>query len=184
MRNSSYLCRLFSRRDFPFDLKRMLFYHIFFQVFKGWIPLRVNTGELVKNLDETFFQFVFLFHLDTGHKLNAHKTFRRRPGRLLNVSCKFNLRPLSSGFHCEIIQDIFSIKQLLKKKQFSLRLKRQRKFKNKKKKKMHETFLKVSIIPRLSQVDLKKHTIKYEFFFIIGVQKQYFVCVLKKNLFL
>ena len=176
----------------------MLFYHIFFQVFKGWIPLRVNTGELVKNLDETFFQFVFLFHLDTGHKLNAHKTFRRRPGRLLNVSCKFNLRPLStgmlgiwgcdncqsSGFHCEIIQNIFSIKQLLKKKQFSLRLKRQRKFKNKKKKKMHETFLKVSIIPRLSQVDLKKHTVKYEFFFIIGVQKQYFVCVLKKNLFL
>ena len=46
---------------------------------------------------------------------------------------------------------------------------------------MHETFLKVSIIPRLSQVDLKKHTVKYEFFFIIGVQKQYFVCVLKKK---
>ena len=31
--------------------------------------------------------------LDTGRKLNVHKTFRRRPGRLLNVLCTFNLRP-------------------------------------------------------------------------------------------
>ena len=29
---------------------------------------------------------------DTGRKLNIHKTFRRRPGRLLNVLCTFNLR--------------------------------------------------------------------------------------------
>ena len=28
----------------------------------------------------------------TGRKLNVHKTFRRRPGRLLNVLCTFNLR--------------------------------------------------------------------------------------------
>ena len=26
--------------------------------------------------------------VDTGHKLNVHKTFIRRPGRLLNVLCK------------------------------------------------------------------------------------------------
>ena len=31
---------------------------------------------------------------DTGRKLNVHKTFRRRPGRLLNVLCTFNLRPV------------------------------------------------------------------------------------------
>ena len=30
-------------------------------------------------------------------KLNVHKTFRRRPGRLLNVLCTFNLRPVSTG---------------------------------------------------------------------------------------
>ena len=30
-------------------------------------------------------------------KLNVHKTFRRRPGRLLNVVCTFNLRPVSTG---------------------------------------------------------------------------------------
>ena len=35
--------------------------------------------------------------VDTGHKLNVHKTFRRRPGRLLNVLCPFNLRPVSTG---------------------------------------------------------------------------------------
>ena len=36
--------------------------------------------------------------IDTGRKLNAHKTFRRRPGRLLNVLCTFNLRPVSTGY--------------------------------------------------------------------------------------
>ena len=29
--------------------------------------------------------------------MNVHKTFRRRPGRLLNVLCTFNLRPVSTG---------------------------------------------------------------------------------------
>ena len=36
--------------------------------------------------------------VDTGRKLNVHKTFRRRPGRLLNVLCTFNLRPVSTGW--------------------------------------------------------------------------------------
>ena len=35
--------------------------------------------------------------VDTGRKLNVHKTFRRRPGRLLNVLCTVNLRPVSTG---------------------------------------------------------------------------------------
>ena len=35
--------------------------------------------------------------VDTGRKLNVHKTLRRRPGRLLNVLCTFNLRPVSIG---------------------------------------------------------------------------------------
>ena len=35
--------------------------------------------------------------VDTGRKLNVHKTFRRRPGLLLNVLCTFNLRPVSTG---------------------------------------------------------------------------------------
>ena len=37
------------------------------------------------------------YPVDTGRKLNVHKTFRRRPGRLLNVLCTFNLRPVSTG---------------------------------------------------------------------------------------
>ena len=36
--------------------------------------------------------------VETGRKSNLHKTFRRRPGRLLNVLCTFNLRPVSTGF--------------------------------------------------------------------------------------
>ena len=35
--------------------------------------------------------------VDTGRKLNVHKTFRRRPGRLLNILYTFNLRPVSTG---------------------------------------------------------------------------------------
>ena len=38
------------------------------------------------------------FPVDTGRKLNVHKTFRRHPGRLLYVLCMSNLRPLSTGF--------------------------------------------------------------------------------------
>ena len=38
-----------------------------------------------------------LIALDTGRNLNVHKTFRRRSGRLLNVWCTFNLRPVSAG---------------------------------------------------------------------------------------
>ena len=41
--------------------------------------------------------------IDTGRKLNAHKTFRRRPGRLLNVLCTFMSRLTMDGMlqiHC------------------------------------------------------------------------------------
>ena len=33
--------------------------------------------------------------VDTGRKMNVHKTFKRRPGHLLNVLCTFNLRSVS-----------------------------------------------------------------------------------------
>ena len=46
---------------------------------------------------------LFLFPVDTGRKLNVHKTFRRRPGRLLNVLCTFNLRPVSTGLSTTLI---------------------------------------------------------------------------------
>ena len=38
-----------------------------------------------------------LFPVDTGWKMNVHKTFRSRPGRLLNVLCTFSLCPVSIG---------------------------------------------------------------------------------------
>ena len=47
-----------------------------------------------------FFQIVYNkrhIPVDTGRKLNVHKTFRRRPGRLLDVLCTFNLCPMSMG---------------------------------------------------------------------------------------
>ena len=41
-------------------------------------------------------QFV-TFPVDTERKLNVHNAFRKCPGRLLNVLCTFNLRPVSTG---------------------------------------------------------------------------------------
>ena len=35
--------------------------------------------------------------VDIARQFNVHKTFRRRPGRLLNVLCTFSLRPVSTG---------------------------------------------------------------------------------------
>ena len=40
-----------------------------------------------------------IYPVDTERKLNVHKTFRGRPGRLLNVLCTFNLRPVSAEIH-------------------------------------------------------------------------------------
>ena len=37
--------------------------------------------------------------VDRGRKLNVHKTFRRRPGRLLNVLCTFNFVLCLLGYH-------------------------------------------------------------------------------------
>ena len=36
--------------------------------------------------------------VDTGRKLNVHKTLRRRPGRQVNVLCTLNLRPVFTGY--------------------------------------------------------------------------------------
>ena len=37
-------------------------------------------------------------YLDIGRKLNVHTTFRRRPGRALNVLYTFNLRLVPRGY--------------------------------------------------------------------------------------
>ena len=42
------------------------------------------------------FKFSLRITVDTGRKLNVHRTFRRRSGRVLNVLCTFNLRPVSA----------------------------------------------------------------------------------------
>ena len=52
-------------------------------------------GLLEKNRSATDSSFESVLDLDTRRKLNVHKTFRRRPGRFLNVLRTFNLRPVS-----------------------------------------------------------------------------------------
>ena len=47
--------------------------------------------------------------VDTGRKLKVHKTFRRRPGRLLDVLCTFNLSPVSKGYIVSYIPELLVI---------------------------------------------------------------------------
>ena len=42
------------------------------------------------------------YPVDTGRKFNVHEMLRRRPGRLLNILCTFNLRPVSTGLGTDI----------------------------------------------------------------------------------
>ena len=56
---------------------------------------------MIDNINNPSLLIYFQCHcypLDTGRKLNAHKTFRRCPGRLLNVLCTFILRPVPRGY--------------------------------------------------------------------------------------
>ena len=45
--------------------------------------------------------------LNTGRKLNAHKTSRRCPGRLLNILRTFNLRPVSTEIFKTMLARLF-----------------------------------------------------------------------------
>ena len=60
----------------------------------------IKTQKVIKNLNRPLQQEP----LDTRLKLNVHKSYRRRPGRLLNVLCTFNTRSVSRGKY----QSLFS----------------------------------------------------------------------------
>ena len=60
----------------------------------------IKTQKVIKNLNRPLQQEP----LDTRLKLNEHKSYRRRPGRLLNVLCTFNTRSVSRGKY----QSLFS----------------------------------------------------------------------------
>ena len=51
-----------------------------------------------------------LFPVDIKRNLNVHKMFRICPGRLLNVLCTFNLRPVSTGLYYQVKEDFKIIK--------------------------------------------------------------------------
>ena len=80
---SSSTCKMTSEYFLPLIYKnnrRQVFYII---------CLLINFDEVSSM--KLFFLQTASFLLDTGRKLNVHKTFRRRPWCLLNVLCKFNL---------------------------------------------------------------------------------------------
>ena len=84
----------------PWVLEVQLNLSIF--VLDSWRCLKLLLELLLINekYDKSFFYFGHnIDHpVDTGRKLNVHKTFRRCPGRPLNVLRTFNLRPVSTGW--------------------------------------------------------------------------------------
>ena len=63
------------------------------------------------------------YPVDTGHKLNVHKTFRRRLRRFLNVLCTFNLRPVPTELVdiCDMRSSISYFDQILGKRESQTR---------------------------------------------------------------
>ena len=74
------------------------------QLFLDGGPYHIKTSPLICRVNqwtgyymiETYVMKELRNPVDTGRKLNVHKIFRKRPGRLLNVLCTFNLRPVST----------------------------------------------------------------------------------------
>ena len=79
---------VFKKFDLIITYVNTLYYNFIIYVNNSYYSL-INNPNLIK---ETLQDPV-----DTGRKLNVHKTFRRCPGRLLNVLCTFNLRTVSTG---------------------------------------------------------------------------------------
>ena len=91
---SEYLCSISKIRLLYLQLYTftLAFFSIFFK--------QVRSVKLAHEKRNFWSEFIFLINypVDKGRKLNVHKTFRRRPGRLPNVLCTFNLRPVSTGY--------------------------------------------------------------------------------------
>ena len=76
----------------------------------AWWVMVINHGDKKTRMNQFVFKDLKLFAMsndqidslmntpvDIGRKLNVHKTFRRRPGRLLKVLCTFSLHTVSTG---------------------------------------------------------------------------------------
>ena len=60
----------------------------YMQIFFGNLTFTAKVKDSISGI---------LYPLDTGRKLNVHKTFRKRPRLLLKVLCTFNVRPVFKG---------------------------------------------------------------------------------------
>ena len=69
--------------------------HIHIYIYKYIYHLESNHAAILEEIFLAIFSHRNLVH--AGRKLNAQRMFRRSPGRLLNVLCAVNLRPVSRG---------------------------------------------------------------------------------------
>ena len=80
-------------------MDKKLFEIKLFQQDQKFKPGLLNIFNILKLLSNSLHYRECYFPIDTGRKLNVHKTCRRRPGRLRNVLCTLNLRPVSTGLY-------------------------------------------------------------------------------------
>ena len=114
--------------DIIWKLNHWTLFSLIIEIYLHYFPKRLKCAELGKSMCLTFWvsvpkvfwgytrillssEYLYLFCVDlstksyrdscpadTGRKLKVHKTFRRRPGRLLDVLCTLYLRPVSTGW--------------------------------------------------------------------------------------
>ena len=86
------------------NVSKKLFWFLLKTVFAKSCILDVWLDVWCASNLRVFMKLLGAFPKDTGRKLNVHKTFRRRRGRLLDVLCTFHLRSVST----ELIQSLDS----------------------------------------------------------------------------
>ena len=71
-------------------------YYVLFLIYYGYRYQTIEWNLIKVSFNDRTYWF-YTNPLDTERKLNVHKTFKRRPGHLLDVLYTFNLRPMSRG---------------------------------------------------------------------------------------
>ena len=69
-------------------------------LFKEYLYKNYKLTLIVYNINIIHINLKIYIPRRRRRKLNVRNTFRRRPGRFVNVLCTFNLLPVSTGYLC------------------------------------------------------------------------------------
>ena len=75
-------------------------FYTFILFFKKYLYKNYKLTLIVYNINIIHIDLKIYIPRRRRRKLNVRNTFRRRPGRFVNVLCTFNLLPVSTGYLC------------------------------------------------------------------------------------